>query len=55
MLFWTAVTWDNGDDPPVELSQIEFFVNRKGEIVLIGSDGYTVTVLGMISDALREE
>jgi len=47
--------WTNGNDPPVDLCQIQLFVTRKGEIVLLGGDGYGFVADGQISDALREE
>jgi len=48
-------TWTNGDDPPIDLCQIQLIVTRKGEIVLLGSDGYGFAADGQITDALREE
>lgn len=48
-----TASWENGTDPPVDLCQIQFFVNRKGEVILIGTDGYELVVQGLIFDALR--
>ena len=48
-------TWTNSNDPPVDLCQIQLFVTRKGEIVLLGGDGYGFVADGQVSDALREE
>ena len=42
-------------DPPVSLYQIDFFVNRRGEVVLVAADGHMGSADGMVSDALQEE
>jgi hypothetical protein len=41
--------------PPLQVWQIEFFIDRHGHIELIGSQDGTSSLSAMISDALREQ
>ena len=52
-----ADVWGMQDDAPVprHVTQADFFINRHGQIVIIGTAVYPFFEKGLVSDALHED
>ena len=50
-----AGVWGKHDGAPIAIWEPKFFVDRKGQVVIVPMESGKTTLYGMRSDALREE